>query len=78
MKPVPRLPPDPDGERFLDETLEVWQPRTARRLTREDAREIHRNVSGALRVLARWRAEELAQKRAGERAPSLGGADVSS
>jgi hypothetical protein len=29
---------------FLKETIEFWQPRTTRKLTREDAREIIENM----------------------------------
>jgi len=42
---------DPD---LLDRTLEVFQPRTSRRLTREDAREISHNLTGFFRVLMEW------------------------
>lgn len=52
----------PDGSRegtgnapdFLDQTLEFWQPRTKRKLTREDAREINENLTGFFRVLMEW------------------------
>ena len=39
---------------LLDETLRVFQPRTERRLTREDAREMVHNLTGCFRVLAEW------------------------
>ena len=41
-------------ERIIARTLEVWQPRTARALTREDAREIADNVVRFVRLLCEW------------------------
>ncbi len=53
---------------FLDETIAIWQPRTSRRLTREDARQIIENMTGFFNVLREWdRAERVA---AGKPAPS--------
>jgi hypothetical protein len=43
--------PDQD---FNHRTLDLWQPRTPRRLTEEDAREMAANVSGFFRLLAEW------------------------
>ncbi len=43
---------------FLTRTLEVWQPRTSRTLTEEDARQIEENVSGFFCLLMRWSEEE--------------------
>jgi hypothetical protein len=42
---------------FLDKTVAFWQPRTTRRLTREDARQIIENATGFIRVLAEWDAK---------------------
>ena len=42
---------------FLDKTVAFWQPRTARKLTREDARQMIENISGFFRVLAEWDAK---------------------
>jgi hypothetical protein len=49
-----------DGARgdFLDYTIAVWQPYSARPLTREDAREISHNVAGFFRILQEWADEE--------------------
>ena len=61
------IPPshEPDDE-SLDRTLAVFQPRTKRRLTREDAREIQRNLSGCMAVLQDWhRRRQLAAAKAG-------------
>ena len=46
--------PEPREDDLLDYTLEVFQPRSERRLTREDAREIVHNVTGFFRVLMDW------------------------
>lgn len=42
---------DPD---FIEDTLKVWQPRTVRTLTPEDARQIAENISGFFRILRAW------------------------
>ena len=44
---------------LLDQTLQVWQPRAARELTREDARQIIANFTGFFQVLSEWKAAEL-------------------
>ncbi len=46
-------PPD-----SLDETIALWQPLSARRLTREDARQIVENLKGFFGVLREWEAEK--------------------
>ncbi|MGA2998764.1 hypothetical protein [Bradyrhizobium sp.] len=43
---------------FLDYTIAVWQPYSARPLTREDAQEIPHNVAGFFRILQEWAYEE--------------------
>jgi hypothetical protein len=46
-------------EAFLDRTIELFQARTDRTLTREDAREMIENVTGFFRILGEWnRAEQ--------------------
>jgi hypothetical protein len=50
------------SEEFLDQTIEVWQPRSKRKLTRDDAREIARNMTGFFRVLKEWEHEDKAQR----------------
>ena len=53
-----------DRDALLDEALDIFQPRTQRRLTREDAREIYVNLTGFFRVLQDWdRAERERQAR---------------
>jgi hypothetical protein len=44
-------------ERFIDQTLNVFQRRSPRSLTREDAREIAENVTGFFEILMRWEAQ---------------------
>jgi hypothetical protein len=39
---------------FTQRTLDLWQPRTSRQLTAEDAREMAANVSGFFCLLAEW------------------------
>jgi hypothetical protein len=46
--------------KLLDRTLEAWQPRTFRKLTREDARQIIESVNGFVRILWEW---EMASQR---------------
>ncbi len=53
-------------EQFLQETVEFWQPRTARKLTREDARQMVENVTGFFQVLAEWDAKAKAAHAASE------------
>lgn len=60
-------PEKPIDDEFLDHTVEVFQPHTRRRLTREDAREIHHNLTGFFQVLLEWRRERDAQAPAGAR-----------
>ena len=58
---------------LIDRTIEMWQPRLDRDLSREDARQIVENVTGFFSILAEWsRAEtpELANNTG-----RLGGAD---
>ena len=45
-------------QRFIDQTLDVWQPRTSSTLTHEDARQIAENVTGFFRILLEWQAAE--------------------
>ena len=49
---------------FLDKTIAFWQPRTARTLTREDARQMIENATGFFRVLAEWDAKAKAARAA--------------
>jgi hypothetical protein len=47
---------------FIDQTIAIWQPRTKRRLTREDGREIIENMTGFFRILQEWDRVDRAKK----------------
>ncbi len=51
----PRCRETQHGERLHDETLDIWQRRTCRELTPEDAREIAQNATGFFRLLLEWK-----------------------
>jgi len=42
---------------IIDQTLSVWESRTPRTLSREDARQIIANMTAFLRILDQWAAE---------------------
>ena len=42
------------NDNLIDRTRKVWQPRTARDLTNEDARQITENITGFFNILAEW------------------------
>jgi len=48
-------------EEFIDYTLRVFQPRTSRVLTREDAREIAENVVGFFSTLRELKKSKASQ-----------------
>ena len=54
---------------FLDKTVAFWQPRTSRKLTREDARQMIENVTGFFKVLAEWDAKARIAQAASEPRP---------
>ncbi len=39
---------------LVEETVGLWQPRTTRQLTPENAREIVENITGFFRILGEW------------------------
>ena len=45
-------------QELTDHTLAVWQSRTPRRLSNEDAREITENLTGFFAILAEWSRQE--------------------
>jgi hypothetical protein len=49
---------DTEQGRGIEQALVVWQPRTSKTLSAEDAHEMARNVSGFFAVLRRWEAAE--------------------
>ena len=42
------------NDNLIDRTIELWQPRLRRELSREDARQIVENVTGFLSLLSQW------------------------
>ena len=46
-------------DKLIQQTLELWQPRTSRQLTEEDARQMIDNAVGVFRLLLKWHQEEL-------------------
>lgn len=48
------------NDNLINRTIELWQPRLGRELTREDARQIAENVIGFFSVLAEWSKAESA------------------
>ena len=51
------------NSKLIRETLEFWQPRTSRKLTEEDARQIIQNTVGFFRVLHEWDLADKAEER---------------
>ena len=54
-------PAKTDRDALIDEALEIFQPRTSKRLSREDGREIYVNLTGFFRVLQSWERAEREQ-----------------
>ena len=55
------MPPSIDrSDERLARTLEVWNRRSSRQLTEEDARQITENMVGFFRVLLEWKARKRA------------------
>lgn len=50
---------DAEAKNAIVETQRVWQRRTPRALTAEDAREIRENATGFVQVLLQWATAEL-------------------
>jgi len=44
---------------LIDHTISFWQPRSQRRLSREDGRQIVENVSGFFSILHKWSRAEI-------------------
>ena len=47
-------PSNAANDNLIDRTIETWQPRFERGLSREDARQIVENVTGFFSILAEW------------------------
>ena len=50
--------PENDNDDFSAVTIAIWSPRLARRLSREDSRQILVNVTGFARIVAEWARNE--------------------
>ncbi|MGH8646771.1 MAG: hypothetical protein ACREX4_20850 [Gammaproteobacteria bacterium] len=48
------------NDNLIDRTIELWQPRLRRELSREDGRQIVENVTGFFSTLAEWSRAEAA------------------
>jgi hypothetical protein len=48
------------GNKSIERALDVWQPRSSRKLTSEDIRQITENTTGFFRILLEWEANERA------------------
>ena len=64
-----------DQTESVGRTIALFQARTTRRLTAEDARQITANLTGFFRVLSQWAANEAPEK--GSQAPNVAEADAS-
>ena len=51
-------------QELTDNTIALWQPRTTRELSGEDAREIAENLVGFFKVLSEWEATDRSHQRA--------------
>ncbi len=49
----------PANDNLIDRTIETWQPRLERDLSREDVRQIVENVTGFFSILAEWSRAEM-------------------
>ncbi len=54
-------PSDAANDNLIDRTIETWQPRLDRDLSRDDARQIVENVTGFFSILAEWSRAEIPQ-----------------
>lgn len=56
-----RMRQQDDTGQLIERTLEVWQPRAVRQLTREDARQMVENIAGFFHLLLVWDAAARAE-----------------
>ncbi len=52
-------PSNAENDNLIDRTIETWQSRHDRDLSREDARQIVENVTGFFSILAEWSRAEM-------------------
>jgi hypothetical protein len=58
---------------LIDRTIDMWQPKSRRQLSREDARQIVENVTGFFHILGEWaKAETLGSASDTDRRPLRG------
>ena len=50
---------DNPSQELINRTLEVWEPRFGRDLSRDEVKQIAANVSGFFSILAHWSQAEL-------------------
>ena len=66
-----------ENDNLIDRTIELWQPRLQRDLTREDARQIVENAAGFFTILAEWlQAEMSTQAHDASKQPETIGGEV--
>jgi hypothetical protein len=58
------------NDHLIHRTRRVWQPRLARNLSREDARQIAENVAGFFALLAEWSRAEMPSPRTTQTEPA--------
>ena len=47
---------------LIDQTIDLWQPRSQRGISPEDARQVVENVTGFFNILAEWARVETGPK----------------
>ena len=52
----------PTNDNLIDRTIETWQPRAGCDLSRDDARQINKNITGFFSVLAEWTRAEIPEQ----------------
>ena len=57
--PIQAIDEETSRAELIQKTLALWQPRTSRQLTEEDAEQMLDNAVGVFRLLLQWRHEEL-------------------
>ena len=61
---------EPANDNLINQTIGLWQPRSRRDLSREDARQIIENVTGLFSTLHEWSRAEIS--RAGNHKSRIG------
>jgi hypothetical protein len=74
VKPSVEPSPAANGN-LIDRTREVWKPRLGCDVSREDARQIVKNVTGFFAILTEWSRAEMPVPANDTTKPSTSGAD---